>query len=88
VRGYRETLARLFDEPPTPHSLAGYIAARYTYESLMLIDGPVTRSSLLQVMQRRGTIDLGGFKINLDANRRSGTFVTQSMMTADGRTVG
>ena len=26
VRAYRETLARLFDEPPTALSLAGYIA--------------------------------------------------------------
>ena len=25
VRSYRETLARLFDEPPTPLSLAGYM---------------------------------------------------------------
>lgn len=88
VRGYRETLARLFDEPPTPHSLAGFIAARYTYESLMLIDGPINRTSLLQAMQRRRAIDLGGFTINLDASHRSGGFVTQSMMTADGRIVG
>ncbi len=88
VRGYRETLARLFDEPPTPHSLAGFIAARYTFESLMLMDIPISRASLLQAMQRRKAIDLGGFKINLDANRRSGTFVTQSMMAADGRVIG
>ena len=32
VRSYRETLSRLFDKPPTSLSLAGFIAARYTYE--------------------------------------------------------
>ena len=42
VRQYRETLARLFDEPPTPLSLAGFIAARYTFEVLGGIDAPLT----------------------------------------------
>jgi ABC-type branched-subunit amino acid transport system substrate-binding protein len=88
VRSYREVLTRLFDEPPTPHSLAGFIAARYTYECLMQIEGLVTRAAVLQTMQRRSAVDLGGFKIDPDTTRRSGTYVTQSMMTADGRIVG
>ena len=51
VRTYRETMARLFDEPPTPLSLAGFIAARYTYEVLNDIDGPLTRQSALTAFQ-------------------------------------
>lgn len=34
VRAYRETLSRLFDEPPAALSLAGFIAARYTHAVL------------------------------------------------------
>ncbi|RYX98072.1 MAG: twin-arginine translocation pathway signal protein [Comamonadaceae bacterium] len=88
VRSYRETLARLFDEPPTSLSLAGFIAARYTFEVLNDIDGPVTRQSALAAFQRRSNRDIGGFRVSFDAQRRSGNYVTQSMMTVDGRLIG
>ena len=88
VRNYRETLGRLFDEPPTPLSLAGFIAARYTYEVLSSVDGALTRQSALTAFQRRDTIDVGGFRVSFNAQRRSNTYVTQSMMSADGRLIG
>jgi hypothetical protein len=88
VRSYREALARLFDEPPTSLSLAGFIAARYTYEVLNAVEGQATRQSVLQTFQRRASIDLGGFRIKFNAQHRSGAFVTQSMLTPDGRLVG
>lgn len=88
VRSYRETLSRLFDEPPTPLSLAGFIAARYTYEVLNDVDGPLNRQSVLAAFQRRTKFDVGGFSISFNPQRRSGTYVTQSMMTVDGRLVG
>lgn len=88
VRSYRETLARLFDEPPTSLSLAGFIAARYTYEVLNEIDGPVTRQNALAAFQKRVNLDVGGFRVSFNAQRRSGTYVTQSMMSVDGRVIG
>jgi ABC-type branched-subunit amino acid transport system substrate-binding protein len=88
VRAYRETLARLFDEPPTPHSLAGFIAARYAYEVLSDLDGQPTRASVLAEFQRRAAVDLGGYRIAFDPRRRSASYVTQSMLTADGRVIG
>ena len=88
VRSYRETLARLFDEPPTALSLAGFIAARYTYEVLNGVDGALTRASALSAFQKRLNLDLGGFQISFNKQRRSSTYVTQSMMTADGRVIG
>jgi len=88
VRSYRETLARLFDEPPTPLSLAGFIAARYTYEVLNEIEGSLTRQSALAAFQRRASLDVGGFRISFNPQRRSSTYVTQSMMTMDGRLIG
>ena len=88
VRQYRETLARLFDEPPTALSLAGFIAARYTYEVLSGIEGPLTRQSALAGFQQRASLNVGGFRIAFNPQRRSGTYVTQSMMTADGRLIG
>ena len=88
VRQYRDTLARLFDEPPTAHSLAGFIAARYTFEVLNQVDGPLTRQSALAGFQRRANLDIGGFQVSYNAGRRSSAFVTQSMMASDGRLIG
>lgn len=88
VRKYRETLARLFDEPPNSLSLAGFIAARYTFEVLNEIEGPLTRQSALASFQRRANLDIGGFRVSFNAQRRSGTYVTQSMMTQEGRLIG
>ncbi len=88
VRNYRQVLARLFDEPPTPHSLAGFIAARYTYEVIRGLDGPNTRANVLQAFSRRQDYDLGGYRVAYTAQRRSSVYVTQSMLGADGRLVG
>ena len=88
VRSYRETLGRLFDEPPTPLSLAGFIAARYTHEVLSGVDGTLTRQSALTAFQKRANLDVGGFRVSFNAQRRSNTYVTQSMMSADGRLIG
>jgi hypothetical protein len=88
VRAFRETLSRLFDEPPTPHSLAGFVAARYCYEVLNSIDGVMTRANVLQAFQRRGSVDLGGLSVDGQPGRAAQAFVTQSMLSADGRIVG
>ena len=88
VRQYRETLTRLFDEPPNALSLAGFIAARYTYEVLAAMEGPLTRQSVLSSFQQRASMNVGGFRVAFNPQRRSGTYVTQSMMTPDGRLIG
>lgn len=88
VRAYREALGRLFDEPPATLSLAGFIAARYTAEVLAEIDAPLTRPNVLAAFQRRQSLDLGGYRVSFDPRRRGGAYVTQSMLTADGRVIG
>ena len=88
VRAYRAALVRFFDEPPTPLSLAGYMAARYTYEVLQSADGTLSRSTALQAFTKRNTVDLGGFRVAPDSRTRGAAYVTQSMISADGRLVG
>lgn len=88
VRLYRETMARLYDEPASPQSLAGFVAARYTYETLRQIEGPLHRSAVMAALQNRKSMDLGGFQINAGTLRRSGSYVTQSMLANDGRFIG
>lgn len=69
VRAYRETLARLFDEQPTPLSLPGFIAARYTFQVLSDIDGALTRQSVLAAFQRRSSLDVGGYRVAFGPGR-------------------
>ena len=88
VRRYRDAMARLFDELPSALGLAGYIAARYTFGVLEAVEGPPARASALAAFQRRAALDVGGYRVSYDDTRRSATFVTQSMLTADGRVVG
>jgi ABC-type branched-subunit amino acid transport system substrate-binding protein len=88
VRDYRQTLARLYDEPPTPLSLAGFIAARYTFEVMQGIPGNVNRPTVLEAFSRRQAVDLGGFRVAFDAQKRTSVYVTQSMLGADGRIIG
>lgn len=88
VREYRQVLGRLFDEPPVALSLAGFIAARYTLAVLHQVEGPVTRAAVLAAFQRRQAMDLGGWRVSFDAQHRSAGYVTQGMLTTDGRLVG
>ncbi len=88
VKAYRATLSRLYDEPPSPLSLAGYVAARYTHEVLQGIEGPVTRATALQAFARRSAMDLGGFHVTAESRGRGTAYVTQSMITMDGRLLG
>lgn len=88
VRAYRDALARLYDEPPSPQGLAGFIAARYMQDILQTQPGPWSRASVLASLQRRAPTDLGGFAIGYEGRRRQGAPVTQAMLTADARIVG
>ena len=75
-------------EPPTPQSLAGFIGARYAITVLQGLDAAPTRQNVLAACQRRNPLDLGGFQVRFDGNKRSGHYVTQSMLSPDGRVVG
>jgi hypothetical protein len=89
VRAYRQQLKLLFDEAPTPVGLAGYVAARYFTQVLGRMEGPVTRAGLLQAFGRRPAADLDGFQVRFSgAASRGSRYVTQTLLTADGRLVG
>ncbi len=88
VRNYRQVMAKLYDEPPTSLSLAGFIAARYTFEVMQTIETPLTRSAVLEAFTRRLATNVGGFRVAYEAQRRSSAYVTQSMLATDGRVIG
>jgi ABC-type branched-subunit amino acid transport system substrate-binding protein len=88
VRRYRQALMKYYDEPPTALSLAGYIAARYTAQVLQNVRGSFNRASVYEAFSRRQPVDMEGFRVTYDNGKLQSAFVTQSMLTADGRVVG
>ena len=89
VRNYRQAMAKLFDEPLNSLSLAGYMAARYTIETIAAVDGTANRASVLAAFSRNAVVDLGGLNVAAaKGSNGSPVFVTQTMLTSDGRFVG
>ncbi|MEQ1537270.1 MAG: ABC transporter substrate-binding protein [Burkholderiaceae bacterium] len=88
VRAYRAAMSKFFDEPANPLSLAGYIAARYTFEVLNRLGVGLSRQTALAAFQKRESVDVGGFIVTYNAAGRGSQFVTQSMLTKDGQTIG
>lgn len=87
ARRYRQALNTYFDEPPTALSLAGYISARYTAQ-MMLTAKNLTRSAVYEAFVRRQSMNLEGFPVDLDKGRLTTAYVTQSMISMDGRVIG
>ena len=48
----------------------------------------LTFRSGLAAFRRRQDLNLGGFTVAFDGRKRTHAYVTQSMLTADGRIVG
>lgn len=87
VRRYRQALAKYYDEPPTALSLAGYLSARYTAAVLQGARS-MSRSAAFEAFSRRQTIDMEGFRVSYDKGKLQNAYVTQSMLSAEGRVIG
>ncbi|RZT98043.1 ABC transporter substrate-binding protein [Rivibacter subsaxonicus] len=90
VRSYRALLKELYEEAPSHLSLAGYLAGRYAAQVVGRFDAaPPSRAELLAAFQRRPGADVGGFQVSFaNEARRGSSFVSQTMLTADGRLLG
>lgn len=88
VRRYRQALAKYYDEPPTALSLAGYLSARYTAQVLQSVRNNLNRSTAFEAFSRRQAMDLEGFRVAYENGKLQSAYVTQSLLTADGRVVG
>lgn len=88
VRRYRQALAKYYDEPPTALSLAGYLSARYTAQVLQSVRNNLNRSAAFEAFSRRQAMDLEGFRVAYENGKLQSAYVTQSLLTADGRVVG
>jgi len=90
VRDYRALLKKLFDEEPSPISLAGYMAGLYAAQALQRAGGSAgaTRDTLLAQCAKRQPVELRGFRFDFTDGRRGSQYVTQTLLGSDGRLVG
>lgn len=85
---YRSLLKQFTDEEPSPMSLAGYLAGRYTVKLLARVAKP-TRAAVLDEVRRRPAADIEGFQFSFGPDRpRGSTLVAQTMIGRDGRMIG
>jgi len=88
VREYRASLKDLYDEAPSPVSLAGYLAGRYVTRVLGGIDAAGGRAAVLAELRRRRPIDLDGYRLDFAAGVRGSSFVSQTLLGANGKLIG
>lgn len=88
VRDYRQRLKDLYEETPTAVSLAGYLVGRYAQQVLSRVPAPLTRPAVLAAFRRRPSEDLGGFTIDFRSQTRGSSYVTQTMLSSEGRLIG
>jgi hypothetical protein len=88
VRTYRAALQRFFDEAPSPVSLAGYLAGRYTASVLAGAGTNPARARVLAEFQRRRPLELDGWHLAFNASGRASSFVSQTLLNSQGNFVG
>lgn len=88
VRSYRDALQRLFDEAPTPVSLAGYLAGRYAASVLTSAGAGANRARVLAEFQRRRPLELEGWHLAFNPQGRASSFVSQTLLNTRGNFVG
>ena len=88
VRAYRDALQRLFDEAPTPVSLAGYLAGRYAAQVIASTGANPSRAKVLAEFQRRRSVDVDGWRIEYADGGRASSFVSQTLLNTQGAFVG
>ena len=84
VRAYRAALERFFDEAPSPVSLAGYLAGRYTAAVLAPLGANASRTRVTAALRRRPAADLDGYRLAFSGASRASNFVAQTLLNARG----
>lgn len=80
VRAYQQALNRFFDEPPSPMSLAGYIAGRYAGIVLSRTSASASRQQLLVELKQRRAVEVNGWPIAFANGARGSSYVDQVLL--------
>jgi branched-chain amino acid transport system substrate-binding protein len=86
-REHREQMKRFRDEPPSLHTLEGYVVARYLTNVLLSVDADPTAASVSAALRRNQTLDLGAMSIIANANSNAIRFVNLSAISTRGQLI-
>lgn len=82
---HRNVMKKFRDEPSSPITFEGYLAAKGLVEALRLTKGEPTRSEIARTLKRLPPIDLGGMRIQFaDRNNRGTSFADIAFLRKDG----
>ncbi len=87
-RDHAAQMRKYRDEPPTLHTLEGYLAARTLVTVLERIEGDPTRSRIVRSLRGGISMDLGLFSLaGTAAQRRASSYVDITVIANNGRLV-
>ena len=79
-------LAAIGTTPPDHTSMEGWLVAAMTVEALRRCGANLTRARFLDALRNLGTFDLGGFKLNMQPERRqASSYVDLTILDDRGR---
>jgi branched-chain amino acid transport system substrate-binding protein len=85
---HRNVMKKFRDEPSSPITFEGYLAAKGLVEALRLAKGEPTRSEITRTLRRLPGIDLGGMRIQFaDRNNRGTSYADIAFLRKDGTLV-
>jgi branched-chain amino acid transport system substrate-binding protein len=82
---HRNAMKKFRDEPSSPITFEGYLAAKGLVEAMRLAKGELTRSEITRTLKRLPRIDLGGMRIQFaDRNNRGTSYADIAFLRKDG----
>ncbi len=86
-REHRQFMKTYRDEPPSLHTLEGYVVARALVGALNRVDGEPTAERVTAVLKRGVALELGALNINARADNDSIRFVNLSAISKRGELI-
>jgi branched-chain amino acid transport system substrate-binding protein len=86
-REHRAMMKRFRDEPPSLHTLEGYVVARTLISAIELIDGEPTAGRVAQALRQMRDIDLGPLVVSTRSAENAVRFVNLSAVSRRGELI-
>ena len=83
-REHRALMKQYRDEPPSQHTLEGYIVARYLVAAYERVDGEPTPAKITSALRAVGAMDFGPMRISPRAENGSNRYVDITAISSKG----
>lgn len=84
AREHVKVMKKYREEPPSHASMEGYIAARIMVDALRRAGRNLTPASVMHALSQLGTVDLGGYVINIAKGKSGSSYVDMAVVSKTG----